>query len=281
MSPYLLPAAGFLLNAVAALIALWRGWVDRGGAVSGLVVGGVIFAAGGPYFWLILMAFFLSSTLLGRVRREEKRWLEAVHEKGGKRDLFQVFANGGLGMIAAVIYRLTGDPAWAVGFAVSFASSNADTWASELGVLSRGAPISLLSFKPVPRGISGGVSLFGTAAALAGALFIALFFSAGNLLLGVFPYRFFALAAFIAAAGFLGSFVDSFLGATVQAQYVEDGRNTAGPDGASLMTERSRGEAGTPNRRVRGLAFVNNDAVNLASCASITLAAVLLARILL
>jgi uncharacterized protein (TIGR00297 family) len=268
---------GLLLNAGASLFVFWRGSLDAGGALVGTVLGTLIFACGGPLFWVVLMAFFISSTALGRVGKTAKAGLEAIHEKGGRRDLFQVLANGGVGMLAAVLFRLTSDPAWAAGFAVSFASSNADTWAGELGVLSRVEPVSLLTFRPVRRGVSGGVSLAGLAASLGGGLFIGLIFAAANLALGIFPGGFLRCTLFCAAAGFTGALLDSLLGATLQAQYV-----TTGPAaGQATPTERSRTTEGLPNRLVRGLPFVTNDVVNLASCALVSAAAVLLSPIFL
>jgi uncharacterized protein (TIGR00297 family) len=280
MSFPLLLAIGLLLNAAASALVFWRGSLDAGGAAMGTVVGTIIFACGGPLFWVILMAFFVSSTGLGYAGRGAKEALKEIHQKGGRRDVFQVLANGGVGMVAAALFRLTGDHAWAAGFAVSFASSNADTWAGEIGVLSRAQPVSLLRFRPVRRGVSGGVSLLGTLASLGGALFISLVFAVVNLRLGIFPGAFVRLAVFVAAAGVLGALVDSLLGATLQAQY--EARGAAGtPEDPGLLTERSRGADGKPNRLVRGLRWVNNDVVNLASCALVTLAAVLLAPVLL
>jgi uncharacterized protein (TIGR00297 family) len=274
-------AFGLLLNAAASLLVFWRGSLDAGGAAVGTVVGTLIFAFGGPLFWIVLMAFFLSSTAFGRVRRTQKELLAALHQKGDRRDLFQVLANGGMGMLTAVLFGLTNDPAWAAGFAVSFASSNSDTWGSELGVLSRGNPVSLLTFRPVSRGVSGGVSPLGCMVSFGGALFIALIFAVENLSLGIFPGGFLRLAAVITAGGFIGSLLDSLMGATLQAQYASEAGNRAESIGPAVMlTERSRGDDGTPRRLVRGLPFVNNDVVNFASCAVVTLAAVLLAPLL-
>jgi uncharacterized protein (TIGR00297 family) len=271
MSLILLIVIGLVLNGAASVLALWRGSVSVGGAAVGAIVGAAIFAAGGPLFWLILMAFFLSSTALGRVRKSEKLWVEAIHQKGDRRDFVQVLANGGIGMAAAVLFRITGNPAWAMGFAVSFASSNADTWSSEIGVLSRSDPVSLVSFRSVPRGVSGGVSLLGCLMGLAGAAFIAAVFAAENLSLRILSGGFLGPFLFVTAGGFVGSIMDSILGATLQAQYTAGG----------AATERTRGEDGAPNRLARGLAFVTNDVVNLASCAAVTAAAVLLAPVVL
>jgi uncharacterized protein (TIGR00297 family) len=278
MSLLLLIPIGLVLNGAASVLALWRGSVDTGGAVAGTAVGTAIFAAGGPLFWLILMAFFLSSTALGRIRRGDKQWLEAIHQKGDRRDFLQVLANGGVGMVMAVLFRITGNPAWAAGFAVSFASSNADTWSSEIGVLSRSDPVSLVGFRRVPRGVSGGVSLLGCLMAVAGAAFVAVIFAAENLSLRVFgggeggAGGFLGLCVFVAIGGFVGSILDSLLGATLQAQYMEVG-------GAS--TERRTTRDGKPNRLARGLGFVTNDVVNFASCAAVTAAAVLIAPLVL
>jgi uncharacterized protein (TIGR00297 family) len=267
----LLLGTGLILNAAAALVVLWRGSLDPGGAAAGVVVGTVIFVCGGLPFWVVLMAFFVSSTALGFVGRKEKAALQKIHQKGGRRDMAQVLANGGVGCACAFVYKLSGNPAWALGFVVSFASSNADTWASELGVLSRRAPVSLLTLRSVTPGVSGGVSLLGSAMAFAGAVFIALLFAVENLSLEIFADRFLRVGVVIAVGGFVGSLVDSFLGATVQAQY----------QGAASLTELKTAEDGRANRLVRGFPFINNDVVNLASCAMTTALAVLLAPAIL
>ncbi len=277
MSFPLLLAIGLAVNAAAALLTLWRGSVDAEGAAAGIVVGALIFACGGPLFWLLLMAFFVSSTALGYIRKNEREWLKAIHEKGSRRDAFQVLANGGMGMLTAVLYKLTANPAWAAAFAVSFASSTADTWASELGVLSRASPVSLLTFRPVPRGVSGGVSFPGTLIALAGAFFIAVLFAGVDAVRHALPAGFLKVLAVVTAAGFVGSIVDSLLGATVQAQYAAAPGEGPSPAPAPAVTERRLSPQGLPNRLVRGLSFVNNDVVNFASCAAVTIATFLLA----
>lgn len=279
MSLLLLLAVGLAVNTAASVLALRRGSVDPGGAIVGVALGTIIFAVGSPLFWLILMAFFVSSTALGWVRSEKKEVFKTIHQKGNRRDLFQVLANGGMGTLMAILFGLTHDPAWALGFAVSFASSNADTWASELGVLSRKDPVSLLRLRSVPRGISGGVSLAGCAASLAGAILIALIFAAENLYLRLLSGGFVRVAAFVAAGGFLGSLLDSLLGGTLQAQYDSAAGSAKLAQPPLLVTERAFTEEGAPNRLARGLAFVNNDVVNFASCAAVTLAAVLLSRL--
>ena len=276
LPPLLLIAIGLPLNGAAGLVSFARGAVDAGGAIAGTVLGTVVFAAGGPLLWLLLAAFFVSSTVLTRFRGAEKEWLASIHEKGGRRDAFQVIANGGAGMAAALLYRVTADPAWALGCAAAFAAANADTWASEIGVLSRRAPVSLLTFRPVPRGVSGGVTLAGLAASCGGAFLIALLFGA-DALAAAQRGGGGALIAIITAGGLFGSLLDSALGSTLQAQY--EGKKVVDGVSVKIATER-RTTNGAANRLARGIPFVTNDMVNLVCTAAAAAAAVLLSPLL-
>ncbi len=246
------------LNVLVAVVAYWRRSVTAGGALTGAFLGFLIFLAGGGFYWSVLMAFFFSSSLLGRIRNERKRDAESLTEKGGRRDTVQVLANGGLATAMALAHGLSGLPVFMLGFAIALAAANADTWASEIGVLSRKTPVSILTWRAVPRGTSGGVSLLGVTASAAGSLFIALWFVAGYWLReGWNPVELAALTAAITAGGFLGSLVDSLLGATVQAQYWDNLRDK--------VTERAADARGRPNRRTRGWVPLTNDAVNALS----------------
>lgn len=118
--------------------------------------------------------FFLTSSFLSRYKSKMKEHLGELHEKGAARDWAQVAANGGTAAIAGLAHFISPDPVWIIVLAISIASANADTWASELGVLSRQQPVSIKSFKRVPRGTSGAISGLGTAASAAGSLLIAL-----------------------------------------------------------------------------------------------------------
>jgi len=63
------------------------------------------------------------------------------------------------------------------GFISFYSSSCGDTWASELGSLSRSSPILVTNWKyKVPRGTNGGVTLFGLIASLCGGLFMGITF---------------------------------------------------------------------------------------------------------
>lgn len=254
-------AAAAALNGIVAFGAFRKQAVDASGAAVGAAVGTAILFAGGFPAYALLVGFFLSSTAVGRlfVSRRVDRGIE---EKGGRRDAFQVLANAGTAAIASLLYAATKDVIWLVAFATAFAEANADTWASEIGVLYRKLPRSILSGKELPPGASGGVSPLGFFASALGAAFIGLLFAAAYGGSGLVPNASWGLVALIAAgSGFAGAVIDSLLGAMIQAQY------TCAVTGR--YTERTHTD-GKPNILVRGFRWVTNDVVNFLSTVSAT-----------
>src|SRR5207244_11910581 len=106
-------------------------------------------------------------------RAEKERRTRTIIAKGAERDAVQVLANGGIFAGAALAMLVHPHARWIALGAGSLAASAADTWATEVGTLARGEPRSILDWRRVPTGTSGGMSAPGTGAAIAGALFIA------------------------------------------------------------------------------------------------------------
>lgn len=225
-----------------------------GGAVAGMFVGTVALLAG--WRWgLLLIVYFATSSALSRLGNEKKTArTSSVIEKGGERDAMQVLANGAVFATAALLAILLPghETRWAALGAGALAASASDTWATELGTLFGGAPRSILGFRPLPFGMSGGVTLAGSIAAIAGAAAIA--FIAVAL---AWPARA-ALAAFV--GGVAGSTLDSLLGATLQLR-----RRC---DGCGCETERTVHDCGARTSRAGGIAWLGNDAVNLVCSAA-------------
>lgn len=161
-------------------------WLTRRGAVAALAVGVAIVYGFGWRGLLLLLAFFVSSSLLSKPTTRNER---------------QVIANGGVAALAA----LAGSWVW---FAGALAAATADTWATEIGSHARTPPRLITTWTRVPAGTDGGITLLGTAGGIAGA----------GIMAGVSYVLGQRAAPAIAAAGVVGMLLDSLLGATVQRQ---------------------------------------------------------------
>ncbi len=247
---------GLIINLILASGAFWKKKVSPSGAATGTVLGTVIFLFGGLFFWLHLGLFFLSSTLIGKLTSTAKEQASRQHIKNDRRDGLQVLSNAGPGALAALLYLFLPTPAVLVAFSASFAAANADTWAGEIGMLSSTPPVSIITGKTLDSGTSGGVSRLGFLASFAGAVLIGGLFWLGLVIGRDFSPRSLLWAAIVTAAGFLGSVVDSVLGATVQAGYVSalTGSHTEHPF-----------SGGQTNVLVKGVAVIDNDLVNFLS----------------
>lgn len=264
---------GLALSTAIGGLAYWRRSLTTSGWLGAVLVGTLTFGFGGWAWGLTLIAFFVSSSALSHYKEslKERRAAEKF-AKGGRRDLWQALANGGLGALCAVAYALAGRPtALLAAFAGLMATVTADTWATELGVLSPHRPRLITSGRPVAPGTSGGVSPLGTVASAAGALLIGFILFALLVAEGAPAGGTAWVVAAALAGGVAGALIDSLMGATVQAIY-------AYPDGRE--TERRVARDGRPNSFVRGWPWLNNDLVNLISSVAGGLVAVGVAALL-
>jgi uncharacterized protein (TIGR00297 family) len=261
---------GLLLSSGIGILAYRRKSLSRSGIVGATISGTTIYSMGGWRSALAVIFFFVSSSLLSHFRAHDKAQIAAdKFSKGSQRDIGQVAANGGVATLVALGYGTSSAPAVRASLEAAYvgalATATADTWATELGVLSSHAPRLLTTGKPTTAGTSGGITLLGTIAAAAGSLALGLFY---RLLL---PYHHNATRQlpFIALiSGLAGSFFDSFLGETVQAMYY--------CPACHKETERQQHSCGTATRPLRGISWLNNDGVNLLATAFGALVAMLL-----
>ncbi|HEY9086319.1 MAG TPA: DUF92 domain-containing protein [Candidatus Tyrphobacter sp.] len=235
------------IGAIASFAIVSLAYVLRAltpsGAFAAFAIGTVVFAIGGWPAAAVLLAFFVTASLLSRVGARRKRHL-ADFGKQGPRDAWQVFANGGIAAACIAVSRTTDAPL-TLAFAGALAAATADTWSTEIGTLARRGVRSILTFRPVQSGLSGGVSLPGTIAQFAGAAFIALV--AYDVHLAPFwP---------VAIGGAVGGLFDSILGASAQA--------LRWCPMCARPCEANPHSCGTPTTMFRGLAWIDNDVVNL------------------
>ncbi|MDY4888424.1 MAG: DUF92 domain-containing protein [Sphaerochaetaceae bacterium] len=199
---------------------------------------------------LVLLFFFLSAGVLGKLSQGQKKG--NYEKKEGARDAVQVFANGFLALLGALGYYFTNDSVFLVIFSAGMAEANSDTWAGEIGRLSKRQPVSIRNLQPVEKGLSGGITALGIIGGFLGSATV-------SLLVGIlFPIpKIWMLVSMVCLAGFFGCLVDSLLGAFAQALYLDDKTD--------LLTERDKDQDGRPFELVRGLRWIDNDMVNFMS----------------
>ncbi|XP_053609972.1 transmembrane protein 19 isoform X2 [Plodia interpunctella] len=193
----------------------------------------------------VLLTFFASSSKATKVRPHLKRKFDPDYKDGGQRNWIQVLCNGGMATQLGLLYLLdvgaTERPidfvkdyraSWlSMGILGVFACCNGDTWASELGtVISESEPYLVTSWKKVPKGTNGGISVVGTLfSALGGFVigltyYLAVLYFTDSSLLAYAPPQW-PLIVYGTIAGFIGSLVDSYIGAALQYSGVDkDGK---------------------------------------------------------
>lgn len=216
-------------------------------------MGWIVFGFGRFAFSSVLLLFFFSSSFLSKLGRTRKSKLSDYTQKSNQRNAWQILANGSVPTLLLIVWFYSQACIFILLFLISLASATADTWATEVGVLSKSAPRSILSFKKVPKGTSGGVSILGTAAAFSGALIVAIF---GLLIFSVYlSFQFtFRDVLLITIIGLAAQIFDSILGASLQAKY------------RCLRCEKTCEQnehcTGTGTKLISGWKRMNNDVVN-------------------
>jgi uncharacterized protein (TIGR00297 family) len=201
----LLAALG--VTALFAVLAYVLGMVSRGGALGGFVVGALIYASLGPQGFAILALFVVGGSLLTRLGYARKQRSGTAEAGGGRRAAKNALANGTAAAACALLHALTASDAFTLAFVASLGAAFADTAESEVGQLYGRAPRLLTTLRRVPAGTDGAVSLPGTLAGIAAAGLTA----ALGLALGLISAPWSALL--VAGAAFLGTVVDSLVGA--------------------------------------------------------------------
>jgi uncharacterized protein (TIGR00297 family) len=205
-----------VVNALLATVAYKARTVDASGVVGGFLVGFTIWAFLGWQGFLVLLAFFVIGSACTKLGYKRKAAQNLAQEKGGRRGARHAFANAGVATACALFTALTDYPVlFGLAFAASFATAAADTASSEIGQLLGKRTFLITTFRPVPRGTEGAVSLEGTLAGIAASLVIA----ALGALLGLYPW----LGVLpIVVAAFVGTTFESVVGAALEKRQLLD-----------------------------------------------------------
>ena len=199
------------LNAVVAAAGYFARTVTIAGALTGAAIGITVYLSTGWQGWVLLLVTFVAASTASRVGLKRKMVLGIAEERGGRRGPGNAIANTGVAAIAAAVALTGHSPQLALlAFATALAAGGSDTMASEIGKAFGRHTVSITSLGRVPPGTSGAMSLEGTAAGIAGALAL----GAVAVALGLIARD---TLGIVVVAATIGSLIESWLGATLEA----------------------------------------------------------------
>jgi len=212
LSPHPGLLAGAAVNSAVYLLGikvLVKGLTPAGVAHS-WVLGALVYSAFGFGGYGLVCLYFIAGSAVTKLKLAAKQAEGIAEARSGRRSPWSVWGSGIAALVCAIAALATGDfDFWQIGFVASVASKLSDTVSSEVGKAYGRTTFLATSFKVVPRGTEGAVSLEGTAAGVAAALaFCGLAMVVGQ----VTPPG----AATCVAAAVAANFFESWLGASVQ-----------------------------------------------------------------
>lgn len=196
-----------IINCLLALFAYKTGALNKKAIVLAYIVGVIVF-----FFnlsaYIILLMYFVGTTIVEKITEKNK------NEKRSGR---QVFVNFIFAFVSLILFIIVKKKEFFVLYCAMLAESMSDTLASTVGSKYAKKVYSIIKFRSTERGISGGVSLIGTAAGFFASIYIALAFFITNVLINnEYSINDICLIIFL---GFFGMLIDSILGDTLQKKY--------------------------------------------------------------
>jgi len=238
---------GFILSVVVAGIAYKKRSLQKSGFVAAIIIGTLLYGFTNAKMYILLMVFFISSSIITKLKR-------VTHESKGRKAI-QVVANASAALIFSFLYMKTLNHMYLVIATIGIAAANADTWASEIGRFSKKDNRSILTFKKIQKGESGGITLLGIIASLCGSILIAVFYVLLYSIEQQFHLSLFINSLWIVLGGFIGSIIDSYLGILIQEKYEH-------PKTKQTVEKVLSRQSYTLKS---GIKYVNNDVVNFIS----------------
>ncbi len=254
---------GLALGAAIGWVGYRLSAFSRTGII-GVVLASTITCGAGGWVWdAVLLISFLGSSLCAHYGLAYKERTIEKYGRIGRRGMLQVTAGVGWALALVLLHLLTPQTTGIyAAFVGAIATTTADTWATELGVMSARPPRLITSRRRVAAGTPGAVSALGIVAALSGAWLIgfvglALAVLSTWLNNGAWSRALAWLPLAATAGGLAGCLVDSFLGAAAQGIYY--------CERCEKETEQRIHSCGEPARQIRGWSWLTNEAINLVS----------------
>lgn len=248
---------GFITGCLIGTFSYIINLLTKSGALATIIIATIVCGFGTWPTLGLLILFFASSGFIQLAKKTMNvTKAESIVEKGHTRDAWQVLANSLPAISSLVFFYYTENQLFLIGYVSGIAGATADTWGSEIGILSKNVPRSIVSFKPIEPGLSGGVSALGSIDSFFGSLLIVITFWLLYSRYHTFQFSTSLLIIVPLICGLVTSIVDSLLGATLQVKY----RCTS----CGQLTEQKQHHLQL-TKQVSGISWLSNDWVNFFS----------------
>lgn len=242
----------YLLVATIILLAAYRyGSITEDGMVAAELTAITLYTLGGAWLGISLLVFFVLGSLVSKIKNKNKIEAESLQDDEEARNWRQVLSNSlPACIIAWVYYMVPGKEIILLPAFAMFSAAAADTFSSELGMLSKGRTFNILTGKTMASGLSGGVTWLGLLSGLLGSSILSFFALPQFGPKGMF---------YVFILGFLGTIFDSVIGIALQSKYL-------GKDG--VLQDKAMNIYDKP---IKGLKAITNNAVNFITLSLVTI----------
>lgn len=252
--------AGLFISTILSIHGFKGESLSASGALTAFLVGIVLFTMNPAMGWMLII-FYLLGSRVSKVRHEQKKQQEELIKS--QRNAWQVIGCSVSLLYSSYLFSIPTRKSFASIFSLaSMGCCLGDTFASEIGsVFASREPILITTLERVPPGTNGAISLVGTLASILGGALMGLSFQLLRFVYPLYLYQVPPSGSFLyttvllgGGSGFVGSLIDSLLGATLQ---------------ETRLSEKSKKIAQTSSKdntkHISGMNLLSNEAVNLLS----------------
>lgn len=228
---------GFLLNVALYILARLVGQrvLTDAGLLHALYLGSLLWSTGGLSTYILCFTFLVVGSALTRLGRARKEAEGIAEKRGGARGPENLWGAAGVAALCSLLAALahtvrimipskssiaslpsillTAEKCLWCAYNGAIAAKFADTTSSEVGKAYGSTTFLITTWREVPRGTEGAVSLEGTVAGTIAAVLAAIL---GRTVGVIVTWR---QVGVVALAGTLANFVESWIGATAQENY--------------------------------------------------------------
>ena len=205
-----------LINSVLGTLGYFSSQksLTKAGLLHAFFLGGLLWTVYSWQGWSTCVLYLIAGSLVTKVKMEEKEKLGIAEKRGGARGPENVWGSAAAGTLCVLLSLFAPSSMLIplqIGYVSSLSTKLSDTFASEIGKAFGKRTFLITTFKPVPPGTEGAVSLEGTLAGIVGSIIISLW----GIFVGLVPAKLSCFTLLLFAA-FLATNIESFLGASLQ-----------------------------------------------------------------